>query len=109
MATPCPPPLCTQARRYPRAEKSGFQEKLEFGFGEYHDETRNLTHKLSGWIQSTGCHFAMSSLEIKCRFRQTCVQILALPLGSSVTLDKSLDFAGPHLFSRVNVALWRLL
>lgn len=37
------------------------------------------------------------------------VPLGTLPLGTHVTLDKSLHLAGPRLFSRANVALWRLL
>lgn len=73
-------------------------EARSLGFQESRDETNNL-HKPSGWIQPAGCHAATSGLEVKCRFSQTWGQMLALPLVTRVTLDKSLHLSGLLCFA----------
>lgn len=93
---PLPPPLCTQAGCTLELMHSG--EARSLGFQESRDETNNL-HKPSDWIQPAGCHAATSGLEVKCRFSQTWGQMLALPLVTRVTLDKSLHLSGLLCFA----------
>ena len=50
---------------------------------------KTFIHNPSDWIQTTGCHFATSDLEVKCRCRQIWGSDVGSALGTYVTLDES--------------------